>query len=84
MLSWIGGDAASQQTYFIVSGSPSNIMLGGGNQNTVLGKIKSCGIDAALQQTYFIVSGSPSNTMLGGGVQVDQKQPPSRILLYTR
>ena len=33
-----GVNAASQQTYFIVSGSPSNIMLGGGNQNTVLGK----------------------------------------------
>ena len=32
-----GVDAASQQTYFIVSGSPSNTMLGGGDQNTRLG-----------------------------------------------
>ena len=63
-----GIDAASQQTYSIVSGSPSNIMLGGGNQNTFL-EFKSCGVNAALQQTYFIVSGSPCNTMLGGGDQ---------------
>ena len=31
-----GVDAASQQTYFIISGSPSNTMLGGGEQNTIL------------------------------------------------
>ena len=31
-----GFDAASQQTYFIVSGSPSNSMLGGSDQNTML------------------------------------------------
>ena len=33
----LGAVAASQQTFFIVSGSPSNIMLGGGDQNTMLG-----------------------------------------------
>ena len=32
----LGVYAASQQTLFIVSGSPSNPMLGGGEQNAVL------------------------------------------------
>ena len=32
-------NAASQQTLFIVSGSPSNPMLGGGDPNAVLGVI---------------------------------------------
>ena len=57
MLSLLGGDAASQQTYFIVSGSPSNIVLGGGKYYAW--NIKTCGVDAASQQTYFIVSSSP-------------------------
>ena len=53
MTSWV--DAASQQTYFIVSGSPSNTMLGGGDQNTAW-DVKSCRVNAdALQQTYSIV-----------------------------
>ena len=66
MISW--GNAASQQTYFIVSSTPSNAMLEEGDQNTILG-IKSCVVNAASQQTYFTVSGSPSNTMLGGDDQ---------------
>ena len=32
----LGAVAASQQTYFIVSGSQSNTMLGGGDKNTML------------------------------------------------
>ena len=32
-----GVNAASQQTYFIVSSSPSNTMLGGGDKNTIRG-----------------------------------------------
>ena len=32
-----GVNAASQQTIFIVSGSPSNPMLGGGDLNAMLG-----------------------------------------------
>ena len=55
-----GVDAASQQTLFIVSGSPSNTMLGEVTKTLCL-ECKSCGVDAALQQTYFIVgtSGNP-------------------------
>ena len=59
-----GVDAASQQIYFIVSGSPSNTMLGGGDQINVW-NVKSCVVDAVSQQTYFIVFGSPFNPTLG-------------------
>ena len=39
----MGIHAALQQTLFIVSGSPSNPMLGGGDQNAMLGGHKSPG-----------------------------------------
>ena len=48
--------AASQQTLFIVSGSPSTAILGGGDQNTMLG-IDRCGVVAASQPTNYIISG---------------------------
>ena len=56
--------AASQQSLFIVSGSPSNPML---RENAVLEVYIVLGVYAALQQTLFIVSGSPSYPMLGRG-----------------
>ena len=58
-------DAALQQTYFIVSGSPSNPILGGGDQ-ICFGCKESPRVNTASQQTYFIVSGSPSNQVLWG------------------
>jgi len=59
-----GVSAASQQTLFIVSGSPSNPILGEVTKCYV-GVIIVLGISAASQQTLFIVSGSPSNPILG-------------------
>ena len=55
--------AASQQTLFIVSGSPSIHCYREVTQ--MLGVIKVLGVNAASQQTLFIVSGSPSNLILG-------------------
>ena len=64
MLSWgydsPGVSAASQQTLFIVSGSPSNPILGEVNQMLSWG-CNSPGVSAASQQTLFIVSGFQSN-----------------------
>ena len=39
---------------------PINPMLGGGDQNAMLGVMKVSEANAASQQTLFIVSGSPS------------------------
>ena len=44
--------AALQQTYFFAFSSPSNTMLGGGDQNIM--DVKSCGVDAASQQTLLL------------------------------
>ena len=78
----LGVDAASQQTYFIVSGSPSNPILGGGDQ-ICFGCKESPRVDAASQQTYFIVSGSPSNPVLWGGDQIcfECKERPLGLML---
>ena len=57
--------AASQQTLFIVSGSPSNLVLGGNPGVTIV-----LGLSAASQQTLFIVSGSPCNLILGEVTQM--------------
>ena len=61
-----GFDAASQPTYFIVSGSPSNLMLGGGDLNGMLGVIVVLGVNNALQQTVLLSPApqSPYNPML--------------------
>ena len=59
-----GVSAASQQTLFIVSGSPSNPILGEVNQMLSWG-YNSPGVSAASQQTLLIVSGSPSNLRVG-------------------
>ena len=53
-------NAASQQTLFIVSGSPSIHCKREVNQIIMLGVIKDLGVNAASQQTLFIVTGSPS------------------------
>ena len=52
-----------QLTLFIVSGSPSNTMLCGGDQNTMLGieTRESCRFDAVSLPATFIVSDTPSN-----------------------
>ena len=52
----LGVIAASQQTLFIVSGSPSNLMLGGGDLNALLGVIVVLGVNAASQQTLILSS----------------------------
>ena len=68
MLYWghivLGVSAASQQTPFIVSGSPSNLILGEVTQILCWTHIV-LGVSAALPKTLFIVSGSPSNLILG-------------------
>ena len=74
MTSW-GGDAASQQTYFIVSGSLSNSMIEGGDQNIVLGMESPVG------------SSSHPNTMLGGGDQntrLGMCSPVGLMLLHSK
>ena len=77
---------ASQQTYFIVSRSQSNPILGGGEQ-IWFGCKESPRVDAASQQTYFIFSGSPSNPVLGGGDQIGFKckeRPLGLMLLRSK
>ena len=61
-------NAASQQTLFIVSGSPS--IHCGGEPNDMLGVTKVLRVKTASHQTLFIVSGSPSNLMLGEVTQM--------------
>ena len=64
-----GVSAASQQTLFIVSGSPSNLILGEVTQMLYWGH--NCpGVSAASQQTLLIVSGSPFNLILGEVTQM--------------
>ena len=62
-------NAASQQTLFIVSGSPCNPILGEVTQMLCWGN-NSPWVNAALQQTIFIVSGSPSYPILGKVIQM--------------
>ena len=50
-----GVDAASQQTLFIVSGSPSTAILGGGDQNTMLGMESPVGLKLLRSKLFFRV-----------------------------
>ena len=62
-----GVEAASQQTYFIVSGSPCNTMLVGGDQNTILGILSPVGLMLLRSKLILLSPAPPSNTMLGVG-----------------
>ena len=54
----LGVSAALQQTLFIVSGSPSNAMLGRGDQNTILGMKSAVGL-MLLRSKLFLLSLAP-------------------------